>query len=143
MAYRSRRTSKSRLPSMKRRQSAMRFQLGRVIGIALVILGITGCNGRVQKVEKVYGVSGTIHIDGQPLGDGMMGFAPADGRGGSSSAIVKDGTFQCAVAPGEKVVSVYDMQKKRSYDNPSSPLTAVIEPNSKNHFEFDIPSGKK
>ena len=121
----------------------MRFQLARVIGIALVILGITACNGRVQKVEKVYGVSGTILIDGEPLRDGMMGFAPADGRGGSSSAIVKDGTFQCAVAPGEKVVSVYDMQKKRSYDNPSSPLTAVIEPNSSNRLDFDIPSGKK
>ena len=120
----------------------MRFQLASVIAIAAVIFGITGCNGRVQKGEKVYGVSGTIRIDGEPLRDGMMGFAPADGRGGSSSAIVKDGTFQCAVAAGEKVVSVYDMQKKRSYDNPSSPLTAVITPNASNRLDFDIPSKK-
>jgi hypothetical protein len=102
---------------------------------------LAGC-GRAEKVETNYSVSGTVRVDGMPLENGMVSFLPADGKGGGTTAIVQNGDFECGVAPGEKIVGIHDVQKQRSYENPQSPLTAVVKPNAKNHFDFDIPSTK-
>lgn len=102
---------------------------------------LAGC-GRAEKVEMNYPVTGTVRVDGEPLRNGMVSFLPADGKGGGTTAIVQNGDFECGVAPGEKIVGIHDVQKQRSYENPQSPLTAVVKPNSSNHFDFDIPSKK-
>lgn len=102
---------------------------------------LAGC-GRAEKVETNYSVSGTVRVDGMPLENGMVSFLPADGKGGGTTAIVQNGDFECGVAPGEKIVGIHDVQKQRSYENPQSPLTAIVKPNSKNHFDFDISSKK-
>ena len=88
-------------------------------------------------------MAGTIRIDGRPLENGMLSFRPADGRGGSTATIVKDGTFQSSAAAGTKVVAVDDMQKGRSYGGEASPLTAEVKPGAENRFDFDISSRTK
>jgi len=39
------------------------------------------------------GVSGTVTLDGQPLKDGTIQFAPTDGKAPSQAAVIHDGKF--------------------------------------------------
>ena len=116
--------------------------MGLAFGLVACVIALVGC-GQSEKVEKVYPVAGTIRIDGRPLENGMLSFRPADGRGGSTATIVKDGTFQSSAAAGTKVVAVDDMQKGRSYGGEASPLTAEVKPGAENRFDFDISSRTK
>ena len=112
------------------------------LGIVAACFLLAGC-GRPQSVEKNYAVKGTVRVDGTALQDGMVTFLPADGKGGGTTAIVANGAFECGVAPGEKIVVVSDVKKQRTYDDPKKPVTAVVQPNAENEFEFEISSRGK
>jgi hypothetical protein len=52
-------------------------------------------------------VSGAVTYDGQPVKDGYVTFAPADGKGPTAGGPIKDGKYAVdKVPPGPKVVQV-------------------------------------
>src|SRR4051812_45806434 len=42
-------------------------------------------------------VSGTVTLDGQPLKDGTINFAPPEGKAPSRAAVIKDGKFSTSL----------------------------------------------
>lgn len=120
--------------------TAMGVRVTAALGIAAMSSSMASCGGRGQKVEMVYPVSGMVRVGGQPLVDGMVSFTPASGGGGNSVVIVQSGTFACSVAAGMKLVRIDDMLTGKSYGGADNSLTAQVEPNADNHFEFNVMS---
>lgn len=69
----------------------------------LVLLFGAGCGGAIP-------VQGTVTLDGQPVSDGSISFASADGAGPSFGAAIKEGRFQvpgdAPVTAGAKLVRI-------------------------------------
>jgi len=53
-----------------------------------LLLATVGCNK-----SDLSAVSGVVTLDGQPLKDGTIQFAPVDGKAPSQAAIIQDGKF--------------------------------------------------
>ena len=60
---------------------------------------VAGCGGPGTAT-----VSGTVTVDGKPLGKGVISFAPADGVGSPATAEVVAGRYQLVTSPGAKKV---------------------------------------
>ena len=73
-----------------------------MIWFAIATLLTMGC-GRTSTVGEV---KGTVTLDGQPLEDGAIRFAPADGRTSSAGGIIKNGQFASEVALGKYRVEI-------------------------------------
>ena len=68
---------------------------------AVLALAAAGCGGNAASV------SGTVTYDGQPVGDGMVTFLPADGKGAVAGGKITDGRYTVEnLTPGPKVVQV-------------------------------------
>lgn len=61
-----------------------------------------GCDKGPKKVE----ITGTVTVDGEPVGKGTIQFDSTDGVGGSDGAAINDGKFTCQLTTGEKKVKV-------------------------------------
>jgi hypothetical protein len=61
----------------------------------LLLAFVAGCGGAIR-------VQGTVTLDGQPVSDGNISFAPVDGAGPSFGAAIKEGQFQ---VPGDATVT--------------------------------------
>jgi hypothetical protein len=68
----------------------------------VIPLLVAGCHGGAVVGE----VKGTVTLDGKPLDDGTIRFAPADGRTASSGGIIKNGQFTSEAAPGKYRVEI-------------------------------------
>jgi hypothetical protein len=80
----------------------IRKSLGYICSFAVLlgILGLVnlcGCNGTDRQ-----GVSGTVTLDGQPLGSGSITFLPTDksSTAGSPGGVIKDGAFDIPAKAG-------------------------------------------
>ncbi len=73
--------------------------------VALVVLCVCGC-GRSSGPPKVQTipVTGTVKLDGQPLGNADVVFIPSEGIGGFSARTKDDGTYQLEGLTGGKAV---------------------------------------
>jgi hypothetical protein len=68
---------------------------------AVLALAAAGC------ADSTASVSGTVTYDGQPVGNGMVTFLPADGKGPSAGGKIADGRYTVdGLTPGPKVVQV-------------------------------------
>jgi len=70
-------------------------------------------------------VTGTVTLDGQPLQEGVVRFVPADGKGQTASAEVKDGKFTATLPKGEMRVEFSApkvVRQTKMYDTPDSPV---------------------
>jgi hypothetical protein len=69
--------------------------------IALLLVVTAGCARRSARV------SGEVSYEGKPVGDGMISFLPADGKGPSSGGPITDGTYTVEnLTPGPKIVKI-------------------------------------
>lgn len=70
--------------------------------ILLALVAIAGCGGDGGKVS----ITGTVEMDGKPLGEATVGFLSENGSSMSSAATGSDGKFFAKVAPGMNKVTV-------------------------------------
>lgn len=68
----------------------------------LSVLTIAGCGGDGGKVS----ISGSVEMDGKPLGEATVGFLSEGGSSMASAATGPDGKFFAKVAPGMNKVTV-------------------------------------
>ena len=91
------------------------------IGISLAVIHLcAGCNSGSGKAK----LHGKITLDGQPVPAGSIAFIPADGKGQTSGAIIKDGAYAAEVPVGPMRVEIHYPKvvgKRKLYDTPESP----------------------
>lgn len=111
---------------------------------------LVGCFG-----DGKLSVSGTVSVNGTPVDQGTIRFAPADGKGPTDGATITAGKYSLQVAPGAKSVHIEGHQQvgeaKQNPDDPSSPVLPVYEPivntdvtadisGSRSDLNFDLPT---
>jgi hypothetical protein len=93
-----------------------------VFGFA--VLALLGCDG-----VRMADISGSVKYDGQPVDDGAIQFAPADGQGPSAGGTIKAGQYNAKVPIGNMKVTISWPKgtgvKKKLYE--SDPKSAIIE----------------
>lgn len=73
----------------------------RIVCVVAIVL-LAGCGGTSATT-----VSGTVELDGQPLGTGTIQFAAADGQAPSQAAMIVDGRFQTELQRTEYQVQIF------------------------------------
>ena len=97
-----------------------------VIVGALATLALSGCfaDGKVK-------VAGKVTVDGEPVVQGTIRFAPADGAGPTDGATIDQGSYSAEVLAGTKNVHIeaYKKTGEAPHDpsDPSSPILPVYE----------------
>ena len=119
----------------------------------ILVACVAGCG---PSGPKLYLVTGSVTLDGQPLPQGFIGFDPADGKGNAYAGEILDGKFKFACEPGGKKVSIRASRpsKKPGPDggpdfeqylppryNTHTTLSAQVEPRDTNaDVNFDLRS---
>jgi hypothetical protein len=96
-----------------------------ICAIAAAIV-VVGC----ERAPTGGTVTGTVTFDGQPLKDGIVSFAPFDGKGQTSDAKIADGKFTASVSIGTMKVMFSAPKvigKKKMYDTPDAPSVDEIK----------------
>ena len=71
--------------------------------ICILVCCLTlGCN-----TSTLTPVSGSVTLDGQPLAEGTIHFAPVDGQSPSQAAVIKDGSYQSELHRTNYKVQIY------------------------------------
>jgi hypothetical protein len=118
-----------------------------VLALALALLA--GCAGKPQAE-----VAGTVKIDGQPLQEGEIIFAAADGQTAPSAATIVEGKYSLQVAPGKKLVRINASRPTKVVDpvmgtaaresmipeefNVQTKLTADVKPGKQEGVDFEV-----
>jgi hypothetical protein len=93
---------------------------GARLGPVLALLLAAGCGG-----GSTGSVSGTVTLGSDPLKEGTITFTPADGKGQTVSAPIKDGKFSASLPVGDMKVQISAPRptgkKRKMYDTPDSP----------------------
>lgn len=118
------------------------------LSVAAVLIFISGCGGPKAAGDVV---KGTVTLDGKPLETGRINLVPADNKGSSASADIKNGKFELRSLPGPKMVQITCQKvtgKKKPYPNdPQSPEVDVIEQilpakyNESTELKLDVKAG--
>ncbi len=94
---------------------------------AALLLTAAGCGG-----SGAISIHGIVTVDDQPLERGKIDFQPADGKGPTAAAVIKDGKYECAAMPGTKTVRITGGKVAGKHPftpgNPASPMVEDIEP---------------
>jgi hypothetical protein len=96
---------------------------------ALLLLFLVGCGGGGSGPET-FTVSGNVSLDGKPIEKGTISFVPADGKGPTAGAVIKDGAYTAKVTAGSKKVTIVAPKvvgTRKLYDTPDSPTTEEIK----------------
>lgn len=122
--------------------------------VSLLALAIAGCSSAPPNPEGRQTVTGTIKLNGSPLG-GMAGitFVPVDGGDGGGRGQIKEGSYELSgydgVKPGKYIVQIYatvDFDKSTGEigDNTmqfGNEITVSVVPpefNEKSKIEFEV-----
>jgi hypothetical protein len=104
--------------------------MSKIIAAALVstcLATAIGCGG-----SGPVSIGGIVTVDDQPLDRGKIDFEPADGKGSTAAAVIRDGRYQCAAMPGAKKVRITGGKVAGSHPftpgNPASPMVEDIKP---------------
>jgi hypothetical protein len=93
----------------------------------VVVLMALGCHSRGPMA-----IQGTVTLDGQALSRGRIDFQPADGKGPTAAAVIRDGKYECSALPGRKTVRITGGKVVGSHhftpDNPASPIVEDVQP---------------
>jgi hypothetical protein len=135
----------------------------RVIFGCLLALTLAGCGGNSNPLQRV-AVSGNVSLDGQPLDDGTIQFAPTDPAGVSSGAVITNGTYSISaeqglppgtyivrisaaeggpvdVEPGGDATETFAKERIPAEYNTDSKHTVEVKAGAENTFDFGIESG--
>jgi hypothetical protein len=93
---------------------------------ASCLAAVAGCGGNAP-----VSISGLVTVDDRPLDRGKIDFEPADGRGTTAAAVIRDGRYQCESMPGIKKVRITGGkvigQRPFTPGNPASPMVEEIK----------------
>jgi hypothetical protein len=81
----------------------MRLWLCRAAVLAAAGTGLAGCSAGLAHQE----IHGAVTLDGRPVTDGYIRFAPADGKTSSAEEFIKDGKYTARLRTGRYQVEVY------------------------------------
>ena len=135
----------------------------RIIFGCLLALTLAGCGGNSNPLGRL-AISGNVSLDGQPLNDGTIQFAPKDPAGVSSGAVITNGTYSISaeqglpagtyivrisapeggpvdVEPGGDATETYATERIPAEYNTDSQHTVEVKPGEENTFDFPIQSG--
>ena len=70
--------------------------------VGVLVVFVVGCVG-----SGLAPVAGTVMVDGQPLAEGTMHFAPADGSGPSQAAVIRDGKYTAELVRTNYKVQIF------------------------------------
>ncbi|MBX9680945.1 MAG: hypothetical protein K2X38_19490 [Gemmataceae bacterium] len=87
---------------------------------------LTGCNDGLPRAS----ISGKVTLDGKPLEQGLIAFAPLDGKSGTGGGPIEKGVYKAEVPLGSFRVTISGTKttgKKKVYDTPDSPMADVLE----------------
>jgi hypothetical protein len=141
----------------------------RVTALLTIALAIAGCGGAKDSIEREP-VSGKVTLDGKPLDDAQITFAPEEGDdpAAGAGAPIRGGSYNLSRSEGPAVgshrVSIWarrptgkkipsDDQPGTTFDemrevipdryNAQSSLKADIKKGATNQFDFDLTSKKQ
>jgi hypothetical protein len=76
-------------------------------------------------------VSGMVSLDGEPIEEGRIAFAPQDGQGTTAEAVITKGAYAAEVPAGKKIVKIVGMrvvEERPAYaGDPNSPMIKVTK----------------
>lgn len=103
----------------------------RAAAVAFSATMLAGCGEGTDGLPH-QAVSGTVTLDGQPLGSGSIVFVPAGGAGTPTGGQVKDGAFTIPARegplPGAYAVSVYARKSTgNKLPDPNDPEATIEE----------------
>jgi hypothetical protein len=105
--------------------------------LALATLTVCGCFGD-GKVK----VGGAVTVAGEPVAQGTIRFAPADGAGPTDGATIDQGRYTAEVLRGAKSVQIEAFKKvgeaPHDRNDPSSPILPVYESLTKHETTADV-----
>ncbi len=120
---------------------------------ALALLLSTGCG---PSGPKTYQVSGSVTLDGEPIPEGYISFAPLMRGETPVAGKVEAGKYSVYATAGEKKVSIQasrfigpenpimGLRAKEQYIperyNLATVLTETVDPDGENQFNFDLKS---
>jgi hypothetical protein len=87
----------------------------------LVLVGLIGLASVVGCDDSKSSVNGTVTFDGQPVASGTITFVKTEGALAREGAIIKDGTFQTNLPPGNYKIElnaqkVVGTRKQKGFD---------------------------
>jgi hypothetical protein len=121
----------------------MRQLPGLVFGLGVLFL-LPGCGPPTATV------TGEVTVDGKPIDDGFITFAPADGNGDPVTKAIRLGKYEATMIAGKKFVQISApivTGKRPEYDGPNAPLVEIREEsiherfNSSSDLTFDAVAG--
>jgi hypothetical protein len=74
----------------------------------LAAAGISGCSADSAQQE----ISGVVELNGRPVKDGYIRFAPMDGKSSSAEVFIKEGKYFAKLARGNYQVEIYSPHSK-------------------------------
>jgi hypothetical protein len=77
--------------------------LWRAFAVGIACAGLAGCSAGSAEQE----VAGMVMLDGQPVTEGHIRFAPTDGKTTTAEAFVKDGKYSTKLMAGKYQVEIY------------------------------------
>src|SRR5262245_61737453 len=96
----------------------MSVWLCRAAVMITVCAGLAGCSAGSGQQE----VSGAVTLDGRPVQQGYVRFAPADGKTSSSEVFIQDGRYRTRVTCGPYRVEIYSPRTKgKAAHRPAGP----------------------
>jgi hypothetical protein len=127
------------------------FGRSEILVATLATLLIAGCSGE----PRLYPVSGSVSLDGQPVANGDIMFVSLDGVRGPDPSKIKDGNYALKTTKGKKRVEISASKIRPggarggggepvpeeyipTRYNMESKLGADVQPNNKNRFDFPL-----
>jgi hypothetical protein len=112
-------------------------QLSLLVIIAAAMMFLAGCSG-----ERKVKVAGTVSAAGEPVVQGTIRFAPADGVGPTDGATIAAGRYAAEISAGPKTVQIEAFKKvgeaPHDRNDPSSPILPVYESLTKYETAADV-----
>lgn len=134
-------------------RSVMLTLFGRsgILVTTLATFMFAGCSNE----PRLYPVSGSVSLDGQPVADGDIMFVSTDGVRGPDPGKIKDGNYALKTTEGKKRVEISASKIRPggarggggepvpeeyipTRYNMESKLNADVQPNNKNRFDFTL-----
>jgi hypothetical protein len=116
-------------------------------GLVAALLAAGGC---AAPDDKNGAVSGTVRLDGEPIKEGSIAFAPKDGKGQTSGGPIKDGQYtvnKVSVGVMKVRISAPVVKGQKKVEGPGGPNRAVMEEkvppryNDQTELEFEVKPG--
>ncbi len=122
------------------------------LDLVLMVLLLMGCG---SSGPRTYEVSGTVTWNGAAVADGYIHFYPADGGIVPEGGKIQNGQYRFRARPGKKRVQIHATREgpvdpvmqsptresyiPELYGGEHSPLTAQVQTDGVNHFDFHLP----